>query len=278
VKTWAGRVRTRTLVIGFLIYSWAATTLSAAWFLRRSAAADGKAFSLTTALFWQGAVFGLWVIAAGFVWLLIRMFSSGTRLMVAMAAVMPFVVLLQTCAAAALDATLGGHGWTGWTSRAIDKIPVAILLWTALCAAGLAASQRERAMEARQRALILEDALREARQAAVRQSPDQLLVMSGSRRVAVRLDEVEWLASAGNYVVVHWSGREGLLRETLKVMEARLDAKMFARSHRSTLVNLARVASAESLSDGSWKLVLASGAELVASRTYRDEFLTRLGR
>lgn len=33
-----------------------------------------------------------------------------------------------------------------------------------------------------------------------------------------------------------------------------------------------------SLSDGSWRLTTDSGAELVASRTYRDAVLARLGR
>jgi DNA-binding LytR/AlgR family response regulator len=48
--------------------------------------------------------------------------------------------------------------------------------------------------------------------------------------------------------------------------------------HRSTIANLAMVDSASSLSDGSWRLTMKSGAELVASRTYRDRVLERLGR
>jgi len=64
----------------------------------------------------------------------------------------------------------------------------------------------------------------------------------------------------------------------MRALERRLDPAVFARSHRSTVVNLARVAAAQSLSDGSWKLTLTSGAELVVSRTYRDDLLARLGR
>jgi DNA-binding LytR/AlgR family response regulator len=42
------------------------------------------------------------------------------------------------------------------------------------------------------------------------------------------------------------------------------------------LVNLARVKSAETLTDGRWVVRTESGAELVVSRTYRDELLARL--
>jgi DNA-binding LytR/AlgR family response regulator len=96
--------------------------------------------------------------------------------------------------------------------------------------------------------------------------------------VPVDLVQVEWFGAADNYVVVHWGGREGLLRATLQSLEARLDPTVFARSHRSALVNLARVREAAPLSDGSWRLTLESGAEVVTSRTYRDDLLRRLGR
>lgn len=57
-------------------------------------------------------------------------------------------------------------------------------------------------------------------------------------------------AFASNYVVIHWRDREGLLRETLQTLEARLAPHGFARSHRSTLVSLARVRALKPLSDG----------------------------
>jgi len=44
------------------------------------------------------------------------------------------------------------------------------------------------------------------------------------------------------------------------------------------LINLSKVSEAKPLSDGSWRLSLASGAEVVTSRTYRDALLDRLGR
>ena len=50
------------------------------------------------------------------------------------------------------------------------------------------------------------------------------------------------------------------------------------RVQRSSLINLARVGQVQPLSDGAWRLTMASGAELVVSRTYRDAVLEKLGR
>ena len=149
----------------------------------------------------------------------------------------------------------------------------------------MAAANHQRARDERARARSLETALAEAREAlaqAALAAPERpgrrLMVMAGSRRVPVALDEIEWFGAADNYVVVHWAGREGLLRATLQSLEGWLDPRVFARCHRSTLVNLARVRETQPLSDGSWRLTLDSGAEVVTSRTYRDDLLARLGR
>ncbi len=79
-----------------------------------------------------------------------------------------------------------------------------------------------------------------------------------------------------------WSGRTlvGLMSVLLAAawVEARLDPRVFARAHRSALVNLAHVREAQPLSDGSWRLTLASGADVVTSRSYRQDVLRRLGR
>jgi DNA-binding LytR/AlgR family response regulator len=135
------------------------------------------------------------------------------------------------------------------------------------------------AAEAR-RADTLAEALAMARRALTErpgsEGAERLLVSTGTKQQIVPIDEVEWFGSAGNYIVVNWKGREGLIRQTLASLELRLDPQVFARSHRSTIVNLARVRAAASLSDGSWRLTLESGAELVVSRTYRDAVLGRL--
>lgn len=239
-------------------------------------------------LVWQGAVYGLWIPAAVGVWLILKRFGAGGRAVVVLGLTAIPVTVLEAFGATGVGLVFGGEPWTvgDWAGRALAHAPVALLLFTAIAMVGLAAAHRQRAVEARQEAGRLHSALEAARTAVsgdTGEGTERLLVSVGSRRVSLALGEIEWFASAGNYVVAHWTDgegeeREGLIRDTLAALEQRLDPAVFARSHRSSLVNLARVSEARPLSDGSWRLTLESGAELVASRTYRDAILSRLGR
>ncbi len=279
MTAWIERLGTATLVWLFAAYSWAASTVCAAWFARRFSVERGAALEPALCLIWQGLAFGAWLPAGGLVWLLLKRFGMTGRGLAALTLAMAPVVLLEAAAGAALDILFAGGGdFAGFAGRAVSKAPVAILLWTAICAIGLAAVQRDRALAARRRADMLQGALVQARQAVNSPRLERLLVTTGRRRTSVMLHEVEWFASASNYVVVHWQEREGLVRTSLKAIEATLDPAVFARTHRSTIVNLACVTDAQSLSDGSWRLTMASGGEIVVSRAFRDEILARLGK
>ncbi|WP_454761638.1 LytTR family DNA-binding domain-containing protein [Caulobacter segnis] len=267
------RAPTSAWVWAFTVYSWAMTTVSAAWFARRFSAERGIMLDVATSLAWQGAVYAAWLPAAGLVWLILRRFGAGPRGLLASSLAGVVAVPLEALASSLIDqAFIGGTDLAG---RVVGRIPVCILLYTAIVTVGLAAVYHRRAAEARARNALLETALAEAR--AIAAPPERLMVMAGSRRVPVEASAVEWFGAADNYVVVHWSGREGLLRATLQSLETQLDPRLFARVHRSTLVNLAHVREAQPLSDGSWRLILASGAEVVTSRTYREDVLRRLG-
>lgn len=236
--------------------------------------------SVAESLTWQGATWAIWLPVAFVVWRLIRRFGAGLAALAALTVAGLAIVPLAALAGASIDLAFAAGPASELASRMLGKTPIAILIYTAICAVGAAAAHRSRAVEAQAHARTLEAALRAAREtlAGSDAPPERLIVMTGNRRAPVLLDEVEWFASAGNYVVVHWADREGLIREPLKALETRLDPRVFARSHRSTVVNLARVRETRSLSDGSWKLTMASGTELVASRTYRDAVMARLGR
>lgn len=222
----------------------------------------------------------------GLTWLLLRRWGPGPRGLVALGVAGLAVVPLEALAASVIDGLFRAVPVLARAlGRTLERVPVAILLYTAIVAIGLAVAHARRAAEARARTRDLETALSDAREALAQAAgsgaapaSERLMVIAGARRVPVEVARVEWFAAADNYVVVHWDGREGLLRATLSSLEARLDPKVFARGHRSALVNLARVGDATPLSDGSWRLTMESGAEVVTSRTYRDDLLRRLGR
>ncbi|WP_233247593.1 LytTR family DNA-binding domain-containing protein [Caulobacter endophyticus] len=259
----------------FTAYSLAVTTVSAAWFARRFAADRGEVLGLVASLAWQGAIYAAWLPAAGVVWLTLRRFGAGARGLAASFVAGIAVVPAEAVIASLIDALFLGDGDLG--ARTLGRTPVCLLLYSAIVAVGLAAAHHRRAREASDRNALLESALAQARAVAPTPQAERLMVMSGARRIPVELSAVEWFGAADNYAVVHWAGGEGLLRATLQSLEAKLDPRLFARAHRSSLVNLAHVREARPLSDGSWRLTMAGGDEVVTSRTYRDALLQRLG-
>jgi two-component system LytT family response regulator len=125
----------------------------------------------------------------------------------------------------------------------------------------------------------LERARDHLRLSAEPQSPlTRLLVRSGDRMQVLKVDDVDWLEAADNYVKVHAAGQTHLLRETLARLKSRLDPARFLRIHRSTLVNVERIQSLYPLFHGDQMVVLHDGTELTVSRRYRQELETLLGR
>ena len=89
----------------------------------------------------------------------------------------------------------------------------------------------------------------------------------------VDVGDVEWVEAEGNYAALHAGGRVHLVRHTMKGLEARLDPATFVRVHRSAIVNVARVARAEPLGHGEYRLHMQSGARVETSRGYSERVL-----
>ena len=100
--------------------------------------------------------------------------------------------------------------------------------------------------------------------------PDRFLVRSGRRYVFVRVDEIDWIGAADNYLELHLGKRVHLLRETMSAMEGRLDPRRFMRIHRSAIVNVDRIRAIESWGKGEYLVVLTDGTQVNSSRAYRD--------
>jgi two-component system LytT family response regulator len=105
----------------------------------------------------------------------------------------------------------------------------------------------------------------------------RLVIKSAGRIVFLRVEEIDWIEAADNYVRVH-AGREShLIRETLQSLGNRLDAEKFLRIHRSTLVNLDRIRELRPIFHGDYLVRLNDGTELTLSRSYREKLLEPLG-
>ncbi|HKO55738.1 MAG TPA: LytTR family transcriptional regulator DNA-binding domain-containing protein [Thermoanaerobaculia bacterium] len=105
---------------------------------------------------------------------------------------------------------------------------------------------------------------------------ETIVVRTPGRVVFLSLQEVEWIEAAGNYVYVHAGKEKHLLRASLKQMSGRLDAHRFTRVHRSAIVNVTRIRELRPRAHGDAEVILRSGAQLVASRTYAARLRKRM--
>jgi two-component system, LytTR family, response regulator len=133
------------------------------------------------------------------------------------------------------------------------------------------AEDRAEKLDARLAALLEELQERKPR-------PERLIVRSGGRILFLRVDDIDWISAADNYVCLHAGAETHLLRETMASFEARLDPSKFLRLHRSTIVNLDRIVRLEPLFHGDYSVKLRDGTDLVMSRTYREKLERPLGK
>jgi two-component system, LytTR family, response regulator len=105
----------------------------------------------------------------------------------------------------------------------------------------------------------------------------RLVIRSAGRIFFLRVEDIDWLEAAGNYVSIHVGRESHLIRETLQSVEGRLDPEKFLRVHRSTVVNCDRIKELQPLFHGDYVVRLRDGTELTLSRNYREKLAGRLG-
>jgi two-component system, LytTR family, response regulator len=89
--------------------------------------------------------------------------------------------------------------------------------------------------------------------------------------------EIDYIAASGDSVIAHAGASTHVIRKSMSEILASLDPSRFARIHRSTIVNLARVMKVEPYLHGEYILVMPGGAKLKVSRGYRELVAERLG-
>jgi two-component system LytT family response regulator len=107
---------------------------------------------------------------------------------------------------------------------------------------------------------------------------DRLAVKSGGRVILLKLEEIDWIEAADNYVNLHVGRESHMLRETMNSLEQRLHSGQFLRISRSSIVNLDRVRELQPLFHGEYSVILKDGTRLTLSRGYRDKLSLLLGK
>jgi len=102
---------------------------------------------------------------------------------------------------------------------------------------------------------------------------DRILINVGAKYFFVALKEILYISSAEKYAELHTIKGKYLLRETMTNLEASLDPEMFARIHRSYIVNIEQIQEMQPWSHGDYVVILKNGEKLQMSRRFKDRLM-----
>ncbi len=105
----------------------------------------------------------------------------------------------------------------------------------------------------------------------------RILVKLDGRMFFVKTTEIDWIEADRNYVRLHVGNTAHTIRERIGHLEETLDPRVFARIHRSTIVNLNRVREMQQWFSGDYVVILEDGTRLRLSRHYRDRVEKQVG-
>ena len=100
---------------------------------------------------------------------------------------------------------------------------------------------------------------------------DRLMVKSDGRVLLLKVDDIDWIEAADNYVNIRTGNESHMMRDTMNSLESRLPPEKFMRISRSTIVNLERIKELQPMFHGEYVVLLKNGAKLTLSRGYRDK-------
>jgi two-component system, LytTR family, response regulator len=141
------------------------------------------------------------------------------------------------------------------------------------------AERFERALERARARLAQPRALPEVaatlRPAASR--PQRIVVKDGARIQVIPIGRLDYAEAQDDYVALHSESKTYLKQQTLATLEVLLDPALFIRIHRSTIVNLERVARIEPWGKESRLAILHDGTRLPVSRSGYTRLLEAMG-
>jgi two-component system, LytTR family, response regulator len=123
----------------------------------------------------------------------------------------------------------------------------------------------QEAFAAREQISSAVDALRQV--ASHPEWTQRFLTRSGTTASVVSASDLEWIEAADYYVCLHAGGKQHLVRESIRVLETKLDPKKFIRLHRSAIVNLDPVREIHRDGQAEGWVLLSTGARVRLNRS-----------
>jgi two-component system LytT family response regulator len=104
------------------------------------------------------------------------------------------------------------------------------------------------------------------------QRSETIVVTTPRGATVLHLNEIDWIEAAGNYSQLWIGTRSYFLRESLQLLEERVQQHGFVRVHRRALVRLDAVRELRRTREGALLAVLASGVRVPISRRRAASF------
>jgi two-component system LytT family response regulator len=98
----------------------------------------------------------------------------------------------------------------------------------------------------------------------------RLAIRDGRAGHFVAIADILWVESFGNYARVYTAHARYLHRATMARLAEQLGPHGFARVHRTTIVNVARIVRLRPAGNGEYEATLDTGVRVRVSRTYRS--------
>jgi two-component system LytT family response regulator len=105
-------------------------------------------------------------------------------------------------------------------------------------------------------------------------SKELVIKNAENEKVFVAVADIGWIDAAGDYMCIHTPAENYIVRITMKKLTSQLDERIFQRIHKSTVVNINRVKSIQSLRNNESMLDLGDGIKLKVSRNYNSVIKT----
>lgn len=109
-----------------------------------------------------------------------------------------------------------------------------------------------------------------------KQYASRVLVRKEGSMLFVPTADIDWIEADRNYMKLHVGSEIHVLRERLSRLHETLDPKLFARIHRSTIVNLLRIKEIQPWFSGDFVVILRNGTQLRMSRHFRESMERQL--
>lgn len=106
---------------------------------------------------------------------------------------------------------------------------------------------------------------------------ERLLVKGDGRVLLIKVEDIDWVEAADNYVNLHVGKDTHMMRETMSSLETKLPPEKFMRISRSTIANVDRIQELQPMFHGEYVVLLKNGMKLTLSRSYRDKLHRLLG-